>query len=92
RNAYFYSVLPQYAQPNRGAYDARGGYSGMQYLASLSRRYGSAWIGAYVRRDDLRGAVFERSPLVKSSSYVSAGFAVTWTIGQSSEMIDIEEN
>lgn len=92
QNAYFYSVAPQYAQPNRGAYDARGGYSGMQFLVSLSRRYGSAWVGAYARRDSLKGAVFEGSPLVKSSSYVSAGFAVTWTIGQSSEMIDIEEN
>ncbi len=92
QNAYFYSVSPQDAQPNRGAYNARGGYSGMQFLASISRRYGSAWIGAYARRDSLKGAVFEGSPLVKTSSYISAGFAVTWTIGQSSEMIDIEEN
>jgi len=92
QNAYFYSVSPQFALPNRGAYDARGGYSGMQFLASLSRRYGNAWVGAYARRDSLKGAVFEGSPLVKTSSYFSAGFAVTWTIGQSSEMIDIEEN
>lgn len=92
QHAYFYSVSPQYAQPNRAAYDARGGYSGTQFLASLSRRFGSAWAGAYVRRDSLRGAAFAGSPLVKSSSYVSAGFAVTWTIGRSSEMIDTEEN
>jgi len=92
QNAYFYSVSPQYAQPDRGVYDARGGYSGTQYLASLSRRYGKAWVGAYLRRDTLKGAAFEASPLVKSSSYLSAGFAVTWTIGQSSEMIESEEN
>lgn len=91
QHAYFYSVAPQYAEPDRSAFDAHGGYSGMQFLASLSRRYGNAWVGAYVRRDSLKDAAFEASPLVKRSSYVSAGFAVTWTLGQSSEIIETED-
>jgi len=88
QNAYFYSVAPQYARPGRPAYDARGGYSGMEFLAATSRRLGRTWIGAYVRWDSLKGARFEGSPLVRSSSYAAAGVAVTWTIRRSAEMIE----
>ncbi|MDP5239225.1 MipA/OmpV family protein [Uliginosibacterium sp. 31-16] len=89
QNAYFYTVDEQYARPDRPAYQARAGYAGTQFLASLSRRYGKAWVGAYARYDNLRGAVFEDSPLVKRSSYVTYGLAFTWTFAQSSEMVEV---
>ncbi|HEX7156411.1 MAG TPA: MipA/OmpV family protein, partial [Burkholderiaceae bacterium] len=73
--------------------DARGGYAGTQFLASLSRRRGRLWLGGYARWDTLQGAHFEASPLVRKTSYASAGFAVTWTIGRSDEMVEAgEEN
>ena len=34
-------------------------------IAALSRRFGNLWIGGFVRYDDLRGAVFAPSPLVR---------------------------
>jgi MipA family protein len=92
QNAYFYSVNDQYVRTDRSAYHAHSGYGGMQFLTSLSRRYGKLWIGAYARRDTLQGAVFEDSPLVKQKSYTSAGFAMTWTFAQSSEMLERDEN
>jgi outer membrane protein len=92
QNAYFYSVSDQYARTDRQAYQSRGGYAGTQMLTSLSHRYGKLWVGAYARRDSLQGAVFEDSPLVKRKSYLSAGFAITWTFAQSSEMVERDDN
>ena len=88
---YFYTVAPQYAKAGRPAYQAPGGYSGTQVLASLSRRYPSFWLGAYVNHDSLAGASFAASPLVKSNSYWSAGFAVTWIIRQSTQLVPSDE-
>lgn len=91
-NSYIYSVAPEYAQPTRRVYQARGGYGGTQLMVSLSRQYGNLWVGAYARHDSLNGAVFEESPLVKRSTYNTAGFALTWTLGRSSEIIDTGED
>jgi len=90
-NDYFYTVAPQFATATRPAYTAPGGYAGTQLLASLSRRYPSWWIGAYVRYDTLSGASFADSPLVRRNNYWSAGFAVTWIIRQSSRLVESEE-
>lgn len=88
QHAYLYDVDPAFARPDRPAYQARGGYSGMQFLASVSRKSGSSWFGAYARYDNLRGAAFADSPLVKRRNYFSAGFAVTWTLARSSELVE----
>jgi outer membrane protein len=88
---YFYSVAPQYATAGRPAYDAPGGYAGAQMLASLTRRYPSCWVGAYVRHDTLGGASFAASPLVKRDSYWSAGFGFAWIIRQSARLVQSEE-
>ena len=92
QNAYFYSVDPRHAHAGRPAYEARAGYAGMQFLASLSRRFGDTWFGAYARYDDLHGAVFEDSPLVRRKSYFTAGFGVTWTFARSTEMVEVGDN
>ena len=88
QNAYFYSVEDQYALANRPAYQAQSGYAGTQFLTSLSRKYGKMWVGAYARWDTLHGASFADSPLVKRKQYATAGFAVTWTFAESSEMVE----
>jgi outer membrane scaffolding protein for murein synthesis (MipA/OmpV family) len=88
---YFYTVAPQYSTADRPAYQARGGYSGTQVLASLSKRYPAYWVGAYVRYDTLSGATFAASPLVKRDSYWSAGVAVAWIVRQSSRLVDAED-
>jgi outer membrane scaffolding protein for murein synthesis (MipA/OmpV family) len=85
---YFYGVAPQFATADRPMYEAPGGYAGSQALAALSKRFPRYWVGAFVRYDWLRGAVFAPSPLVRSQSYWLAGVGIAWMIGQSSRMVD----
>lgn len=91
QNAYLYSVAPQYATANRLAYEARAGYAGMQYLASFSKRYQRFWIGGFVRYDNLGGAVFQDSPLVRQKDYVAGGFSVVWMLGESATRVRLAE-
>lgn len=88
---YFYGVSENDARPDRPAFDAHGGYSGLQFLVALSRRFEKAWFGAYARYDTLRGAVFEDSPLVRRRFYVSAGFAIAWIPLQSTRMVERDD-
>lgn len=91
QHQYFYGVAPQFATDARPAYEARGGYGGMQFLASASRRFARTWVGAFARADTLRGAVFEASPLVKRDSYFSAGVGISWVIDVSRERVEAPE-
>lgn len=91
QNEYFYGVAPQYATDGRPAYTASGGYSGTQFLASLSKRFDKTWVGAFVRYDNLNGAVFSDSPLVARHSFATAGIAVSWILGESSTRVPVDE-
>jgi outer membrane scaffolding protein for murein synthesis (MipA/OmpV family) len=84
---YFYGVAPQFATPERPAFDARGGYSGAAFFASLSRRIQKFWVGAYVRYDALQGAAFEDSPLVKRDYAIGAGLAIAWVFLESDKKV-----
>ena len=87
---YFYGVAPQYATASRAAYDAKAGYAGLQVLSALWKRFPSFWMGGFLRFDDVRGAVFENSPLVTRKSGFSGGVAMTWVLGQSSKMVVVD--
>ena len=84
---YFYSVSPQYATPSRPAYDARAGYNGTEFLAAVSKRFPSYWVGGFVRYDALAGAAFEDSPLVRTRGYFAAGVAVAWIFAESAQRV-----
>lgn len=88
---YFYGVDPQYATLTRPAYQAHGGYAGMQYIASLSKRFPSYWVGAFIKYDTLGGSVIADSPLVKSKTNLSAGFAISWIFSTSQIMVRDED-
>jgi MipA family protein len=88
---YFYGVAPEYATTTRSAYEASGGYSGSQFLMSLSKRYKRIWVGAFLRYDTLRDAVFEDSPLVTDDNFAAVGIAVSWIIGESKTRVSVEE-
>ena len=90
-NQQYYGVDAAYATPQRAAYSARGGYAGWNALAATSRRYGNMWLGAFVRYDKLRGAVFEDSPLVRRTSSVTVGFGVSWVLTTSSELVSSQD-
>ena len=91
QHAYYYSVDPRYATAARPAYQADAGYAGMQYLASLSKRFPKFWIGAFVRYDNLGGATFADSPLVRQQDYVAGGVAVAWVLGESSTRVTVDD-
>jgi MipA family protein len=88
---YFYAVAPRYATADRPAYDARAGYAGSQFLMSVSKRYPKYWLGAFVRWDSLKGAVFADSPLVKRENYFAAGVGIAWILGESSTLVEAAE-
>jgi outer membrane scaffolding protein for murein synthesis (MipA/OmpV family) len=83
-NDYYYSVDRAFATPTRPAYAAPGGYSGVQFTTALSKRFRDFWVGAYVRYESLRGAVFEDSPLVRSDHAIYGGIGVAAIITESS--------
>lgn len=91
QHAYFYGVAPQYATADRPAYEAKTGYAGMQYLASLSKRFPKFWVGAFLRYDNLSGARFEDSPLVRSKDYYAGGVAVSWILDESSTRVTVDD-
>jgi outer membrane protein len=88
---YFYSVDAKYATVDRPEYHAKGGYSGMQFLSAISKRYPKYWVGAYVRYDALQGTAFENSPLVKQKSYIAGGIGIAWMIRDSTTMVETGE-
>lgn len=90
-HAYYYGVAPQYAREGRPAYDAPGGYSGAQWIAALSRRFGPWFAAAFVKQDFIRGAAFAASPLVERNTTVSVGIALTWTFAQSAQRVPVRE-
>jgi outer membrane scaffolding protein for murein synthesis (MipA/OmpV family) len=88
---YFYSVAPQYATAGRPVFDAKGGYAGSQFMMTTSKRYPKYWLGAFVRWDSLKDAVFADSPLVKSEDYFAAGVGIAWILGESSTRVEAVE-
>ena len=88
---YFYGVAPDFATPQRPAFNAASGYAGSQILGSISKRFRSYWVGGFVRLDSLAGAEFEDSPLVRQTESFSAGFAIAWILGRSQQLVEAEE-
>lgn len=91
QHEYFYGVAPRYATATRPAYAADGGYAGMQYLAAVTKRFPKFWVGAFIRYDNLNGAVFDDSPLVKQTDYFAAGLALSWVFGESSTRVMVDD-
>jgi outer membrane protein len=77
-NSYYYSVDPAYATASRPSYSAGGGYAGSSITLGLNKGYKQLVFNAFVSVTFLQGAVFEDSPLVKTSYSVMSGIAVSW--------------
>lgn len=89
---YFYDVAPQYATSTRPTYAANGGYSGTQFIFAINKSANGRWMGGFMKYDDLSGAVFADSPLVKSKQYFTVGFAVTWVLDKSDKMVEVSND
>lgn len=84
---YFYGVSPSYATPTRPAYQGRSGYNGSRITLLTQKRIDNFSLAAFIRLDSLHGAVFTDSPLVQTRHYKLFGFAISWILGQSDEMV-----
>ena len=84
---HFYGVAPEFATATRPAYEAPGGYGGWRATAAVSRRLGNAWLGGFVRYDDVQGASFAPSPLVRRENNVTVGFGISWIFATSSQRV-----
>jgi outer membrane scaffolding protein for murein synthesis (MipA/OmpV family) len=80
---YYYEVEPAFATATRPAYNAQAGYSGSRVSLRASRRFPKFWVGAFVRYDNLSGAVFTDSPLVKKNNSFMAGVGIAWILATS---------
>jgi len=80
---YYYEVQSVYATAVRPAYDARAGYSGSRMTLTASRRYPRFWVAGFARYDNLSGAVFADSPLVKKKESFMAGVGIAWILATS---------
>ena len=87
-NGYFYDVKSAFATAERAAYRSPGGYAGWSAVAGVSRRYGDVWVGGFARADNVAGARFADSPLVKRNSNVAFGVAVSWVFAKSAATVD----
>lgn len=86
-HGYFYDVAPAYATTDRPAYHAEGGYAGSRALMAVSRRFDAQWVGAFLQYDNLRGARFEDSPLVRQRQNWSFGIATAWVLKTSERRV-----
>lgn len=84
---YYYSVAPQFATPDRPAYDASSGYSASYFKLSFSKRSGRLWYGTYLRYDYLEGTAFADSPLMETDHYATVGLGISWIFAQSKERV-----
>ncbi|HEY0819679.1 MAG TPA: MipA/OmpV family protein [Rhizobacter sp.] len=84
----YYEVAPAYARPGRPAHQTRGGYAGWQTIAATSKRFGHTWFGAFARLENLNGAVYADSPMVKRNSALTVGFGVSWVLATSETMVE----
>lgn len=84
---YFYEVAPQFVTPTRPAFDATGGYSGTRITLSTGKHYGDIWISGFLRYDNLSGAVFEDSPLVRQKDSFMLGTGMVWALAKSERMV-----
>jgi MipA family protein len=88
---YFYGVPQAFSTASRASYQGKAGYGGFNVLVGGSKRYGNIWVGAFAKYDNLSGASFEDSPLVRKKQFATVGLAVSWIFTQSSTMVQADD-
>ncbi len=87
-NAYFYDVSEAETLPDRAPYRSKGGYGGCSLSAFLVRTLTpDLSVSLYGRWDNVDGAVYEDSPLVKRENNAVIGLAASWRIAASSRYV-----
>ncbi len=84
---YVYGVEPDYATPQRPAYEPRGGYAGAQVTVTVSGRREALRMLGFLRAEALSGAVYASSPLVRRSTHLIVGFGIGAVLAESSRRV-----
>ena len=82
---YYYGVSDQFVTPDRARYEAKGGYSGFQIGATVTKRIGDMLILPFFRYDILNEAVFDDSPLYQKNHYAMFGLGFVYFFSKSKE-------
>lgn len=82
-NAYYYDVAAEFATPERAAFTSRAGYNSFFIELSANIRRGDLIYFAFSRYRNLKGAVFEDSPLVEQNDSLSLGVGIIWIFASS---------
>lgn len=87
-NEYFYDVGEASVTPDRPYYHSQGGYGGSFVSAWLSRPiFDGVSVALLTRWDNVEGAEFEASPLVRAKNSYLVGAGFTWKIAQSQKQV-----
>jgi outer membrane scaffolding protein for murein synthesis (MipA/OmpV family) len=83
-NRYFYEVRPEFATPDRPAYNAGSGLMMVRTGLFATRRLNEdVRLFGFVRYESYAGAANRDSPLMKRATGASAGLGFAWTLGRS---------
>jgi len=82
-HSYYYEVAPQYATAGRPQYTATGGYGGAFTELVASWRSRELIYFAWLRYQDIGGAVYADSPLVEQDDYFLIGVGLNWIFAES---------
>lgn len=82
---HYYGIDPAYATFTRPTYAGETGYSGSRLIISLRKQFGNVLLVAFSRYDNLNGASFEQSALVKNKNYQVVGVTLSWIFKKSSK-------
>jgi MipA family protein len=88
---YFYGVPAAFSTASRPSYQGSSGYGGYNVLAGGSKRYGNTWIGAFAKYDNLSGASFDDSPLIRKKQFFTVGLAISWIFAESSTKVQAND-
>ena len=91
-NSYFYDVPAMYVTPARSTFESDGGYAGFSLSASIQQDITkNISIGFFSRWDNLNGAVYTNSPLVREDNNIVAGCALIWKMARSRHKVVSDE-
>jgi len=91
-HSYFYDVGHEDVRPGRPYYKSDSGYSGFSLAGTLQKKLThNLSLGFYTRWDNISGAVYDDSPLVKRDNNFIFGTALTWKIAESKKMVSFDD-
>ncbi len=91
-HSYFYDVPREDVRPGRPYYKSGSGYSGFSLAGTLQKKLtDNLSLGFYSRWDNISGAVYDDSPLVKRDNNFIFGTALIWKFAESKKMVSFDD-